>query len=408
MPWKENNVVELRYQFVLESLQMGVNFTQLCAQYGISTKCGYKWKERFILQGRDGLRDKKKTPKNSPAKIAEETILDIVKIKNNKKFWGAKKILELYKTKFPDRKPPNRSTVERILKKAGLLDKKKKRRPINSGQRISMPEKATHPNHIWTVDFKGWWYTPEREKVNPLTVRDDFSKYILAIKTLKKGDIPSVKAEFTRLFKIYGIPDIIRSDNGPPFASMQSLWGLTKLSVWWLSLGIKLDRIQPGKPYQNGAHERMHRDMARELQHEIVGNITLFQNLFDKWRIEFNRERPHEALNMKTPEQIYVKSKKLFDPNADLLMTYPFGFKQRHVNDRGYINYNGNLIMVGNPFNGFNVGIKKESDSISIWFGINMLGVIDQNLFLINSDPDSYKVHKPRKVTKKCYPSPDA
>ncbi|MBM9545384.1 transposase [Leptospira sp. 201903074] len=408
MPWKENNVVELRYQFVLESLQKGVNFTQLCAQYGISTKSGYKWKERFILEGRDGLRDKKKTPKNSPAKIAEETILEIVKIKNNKKFWGAKKILQLYKNKFPHRKPPNRSTVERILKKAGLLDKKKKKRSINSGQRISMPEKATHPNHIWTVDFKGWWYTPEREKVNPLTVRDDFSKYILAIKTLKKGDIPSVKAEFTRLFKIYGIPDIIRSDNGPPFASMQSLWGLTKLSVWWLSLGIKLDRIQPGKPYQNGAHERMHRDMARELQYEIVGNITLFQNLFDKWRIEFNRERPHEALNMKTPEQIYLKSDRKFDPNADLLIAYPFGFKQRHVNDRGYINYNGNLIMVGNPFNGFNIGIKKENDSFSIWFGINKLGVIDQNLGLIISDPDSYKVHKPRKVSKKRYPSPAA
>ncbi|WP_232420539.1 transposase [Leptospira vanthielii] len=148
--------------------------------------------------------------------------------------------------------------------------------------------------------------------------------------------------------------------------------------------------------------------MARELQQEIVGNITLFQNLFDKWRIEFNRERPHEALNMKTPEQVYVKSEKLFDPNADLLIAYPFGFKQRHVNDRGYINYNGNLIMVGNPFNGFNIGIKKESHSLSIWFAKNMLGVIDQNLFLINSQDDSYKVHKPRKVAKKRYPSPAA
>ncbi|TGM91292.1 transposase [Leptospira levettii] len=289
MPWKEFNTVDLRFQFVLDSFQNGVNFTQLCAQYGISTKCGYKWKERFLREGKEGLLDRKKTPKNSPAKIAEETILEIIKIKNNRKFWGAKKILELYKKQFPDRKAPNRSTIERILKKAGLQDTKRKRRPTNSGQRISMPEKATIPNHVWTVDFKGWWNTPEREKVNPLTVRDDYSKYILSIKTLKKGDIASVKAEFTRLFSIYGLPDVIRSDNGPPFASMQSLWGLTKLSVWWLSLGIKLDRIQPGKPYQNGSHERMHRDMARELQHEIVGNITLFQKLFDKWRIDFNR-----------------------------------------------------------------------------------------------------------------------
>jgi len=408
MPWKEFNTVDLRFQFVLDSFQTGVNFTQLCAQYGISTKCGYKWKERFLREGKEGLLDKKKTPKNSPAKIAEETILEIIKIKNNRKFWGAKKILKLYKTQFPYRKAPNRSTVERILKKAGLQETKRKRRPTNSGQRISMPEKATRPNHVWTVDFKGWWYTPEREKVNPLTVRDDYSKYILSIKTLKKGDIASVKAEFTRLFSIYGLPDVIRSDNGPPFASMQSLWGLTKLSVWWLSLGIKLDRIQPGKPYQNGSHDRMHRDMARELQHEIVGNITLFQKLFDKWRIDFNRNRPHEALAMKTPEQVYVKSDKLFDPNAGLLIAYPYGFKQRQVNNRGYINYNGHLIMVGNPFNGFNVGIKKENDSVSIWFGSNKLGLIDQNLFLIISDPNSYKVHKPRKLTKKCYPPTEA
>ncbi|MCT8335087.1 integrase core domain-containing protein, partial [Leptospira sp. 85282-16] len=370
--------------------------------------CGYKWKERFLKEGKEGLCDRKKTPKNSPAKIAQDTILEIIKIKNHRKFWGAKKILELYKTQFPNRKAPNRSTIECILKKAGLQDTKRKRRPTNSGQRIFMPEKANKPNHVWTVDFKGWWYTPEREKVNPLTIRDDFSKYILSIKTLKKGDIPSVKAEFIRLFSIYGLPDVIRSDNGPPFASMQSLWGLTKLSVWWLSLGIKLDRIQPGKPYQNGAHERMHRDMARELQHEIAGNITLFQKLFEQWRIDFNRNRPHEALGMKTPEQVYVKSDKLFDPNADLLISYPYGFKQRQVNDRGYINYNGHLIMIGNPFNGFNVGIKKENDSVSIWFGSNKLGLIDQNLFLIISDPSSYKVHKPRKINKKCYLSNEA
>lgn len=231
MPWKEFNIVDLRFQFVLDSFQIGGNFTELCAQYGISTQCGYKWKERFIKEGKEGLFDKKKTPKNSPAKIAEETILEIIKIKNHRKFWGAKKILETYKKTFPNRKAPKRSTIERILKNVGLQDTKRKKRPSNSGQRISMPENATRPNHVQTVDFKVWWYTPAREKVNPLTFRDDFSKYILSIKTLKKGDIASVKAEFISLFSIHGLPDVIRSDNGPPFSSMQSLWGLTKLSI---------------------------------------------------------------------------------------------------------------------------------------------------------------------------------
>ncbi|XDD45344.1 integrase core domain-containing protein [Leptospira sp. WS39.C2] len=132
----------------------------------------------------------------------------------------------------------------------------------------------------------------------------------------KKGDITSVKAEFSRLFSIYGLSNFIRSDNGPPFASMQSHWGLTRLSVRCLSLVIKLDRAEPGKPYQNGIYECMHRNMARELHHEIVGNITLFQKLFDKWRIDFNRNSPHEALGIKTPEQVNVKSDKQFDPNV--------------------------------------------------------------------------------------------
>ncbi|WCL50637.1 integrase [Leptospira sp. GIMC2001] len=147
----------------------------------------------------------------------------------------------------------------------------------------------------------------------------------------------------------------------------------------------------------------MHKDKARELQHEIVGNLTLHQKLFDKWRIVFNRERPHKSLNMKTPEQVYVKSEKHFDPNADLLLNYPFGFKLRHVNDRRNINWLGHLIMIGNPFNGFNFGIKKEGDLYSIWFANNKLWIKDNDFFLLISDSNSNKVQKPRKVTKKRY-----
>jgi transposase InsO family protein len=408
MPWKENNVTDLRYEFVLKSFERDTNFTKLCAEYGISTKCGYKWKERFILNGREGLLDKSKAPRKSPNRIEQHVVVELIRLKNLKKFWGAGKILKLYSNLHPNEKLPDKSTVERIFRKAGLTHPVKKRRIKNPGQRVSLPVVAKCPNHIWTVDFKGWWYTSESEKINPLTIRDDYSKYILSIKTLSKGDIASVKAEFIRIFKIYGLPEIIRSDNGPPFASMQSLMGLTKLSVWWISLGIKLDRIEPGKPYQNGGHERMHKDMARELQHEVVGNITLHQKLFEKWRIEFNRERPHEALSMKTPEEVYTKSDRQFDPEAELLIQYPYGFKQRHVNNRGYINWLGHRVMIGNPFNGFNVGIKKNVDAYSVFFGELLIGTIDNDFFLLISNPNNYVVRKPRNGKKNRYPSPAA
>jgi transposase InsO family protein len=387
MPWKETNVMDQRLEFVLKSFEKSINFTKLCAEYGISTKCGYKWKERFIQEGLPGLRDQKRAPNNSPNKISKELIFDLIKLKNKKKFWGAKKILEIYSNMHPNQKMPCRTTVERLFEKAGLTEKKKRRIFRHSGERISNPKKAMRANHVWTVDFKGWWYTPDKEKCNPLTVRDEYSKYILCIKTMSKGDVPSVKAEFARLFKIYGLPEIIRSDNGPPFASNNGLKGLTRLSVWWLSLGIKLDRIDPGKPYQNGSHERMHKDMKRELENQIIGNITLHQKMFDKWRKEYNRERPHEALNMKTPEKVYEKSKVAFDPDAELLLQYPAKYRSRMVNSRGYINWRGIRVMIGNAFGGYNVGIKTIGNVAHVWLGTNFLGTIPEGAtYLIAGD----------------------
>jgi len=165
MPWKENNVTELRYEFVLKSFQNDCNFTKLCADYGISAKCGYKWKQRFLLNGREGLLDKSKAPKNSPNKIEQHVVIELINLKIKKKFWGAGKILKLYSNLHPNVKLPDKSTVERIFKKAGLTNPIKKRRIKNPGQRVSLPINAKHPNHIWTVDFKGWWYSADSESI---------------------------------------------------------------------------------------------------------------------------------------------------------------------------------------------------------------------------------------------------
>lgn len=373
-----------KLEFVLKSFKMEKSFTELCTEYGISTKTGYKWKERFFKEGIEGLKEKTRKPHCSPTHLSEEVICELIRIKKTKLRWGPKKIREVFANTHPHERIPVRSTVERILKKAGFVDSRRRRRKVNP-ERIQeriVPEK---PNDVWTVDFKGWWYTCERERCEPLTVRDEFSKYILSIAILPKADISSVKQEFERIFKQYGLPKMIRSDNGPPFASNMSIHGLTRLSVWWLSLGIKLDRIDPGSPQQNGAHERMHLDMKKELEGKIDGSLKMHQHVFNVWRKEFNEERPHESLSMKTPAMVYCKSERQYEGSVDLL-EYPKGFKSRQVNDRGYINYNGHRIFISNALGGYNVGLKARGNiSCEVWFNTTLLGEFDLKSFVFKS-----------------------
>ncbi len=235
--------------------------------------------------------------------------------------------------------------------------------------------------------------------MNPLTVRDDFTKYILTITPLDKGDTASVYREFDQLFAEYGLPEIIRSDNGRPFANMRSLFGLTRLSVWWVSLGIKLDRIEPGSPYQNGGHERMHLDMKNELQGQIYGDLRLHRKVFEEWRKEFNNERPHEALDMKTPASVYKKSKRKYDREV-VEIDYPLNYKKRFVNSRGYISFKGTRYFVGNPFGGYNIGVKPtKTGQLDVWFGDSFLGHFDdETLLLVPEKKYTLMKRKKRKV----------
>jgi transposase InsO family protein len=313
--------------------------------------------------------------------------VELLRIKKLHPHWGAKKILAIYKRNNINGKYiPVRSTVENLFVRAGYTGIKR-RRKFGEGGIIQHRVIAEKPNDVWTVDFKGWWYTKnKKEKVNPLTVRDECSKNILAIKVAEKGDTASVKAVFINLFKRNGLPRYIRSDNGPPFGNLKNLWGLTKLSVWWMSLGIKLDRSDPGHPEQNGGHERMHRDMAKELEGKIDGTLNEHQSVFDKWREEFNTLRPHEALGMKVPAEVYVKSDIKY-PGEHIELRYGKGFKVRYVNDRGYINFDNKRIFIGNPFNGYHVGIKESVDKpMEIWFSDMKLGTVNPDNGLVEPD----------------------
>jgi len=392
MPWKEADLMNLKREFVFKSFNKEQSFTELCREYGISTKTGYKWKERFLEGGFPALEEQSRRPENNGKETPESISVELIRIKNLHKKWGASKILQVYKNNHPGEYAPVRSTVENIFRRAGFIEPRKRRRNKTTN-RIQVKIVPTQNNQVWTVDFKGWWYTKHREKCEPLTVRDEFSKYILCIKVLEKGDTFYVKQAFEGLFDTFGLPEVIRSDNGPPFASSFNALGLSKLAVWWMSLGIKLDRIDPGCPYQNGGHERMHRDMKDELEGQIDGNLNEHQREFDIWRDEFNTIRPHESLGMKTPSDVYVKSERKFEPE-DVLIVYGKGYKSRMVNDRGFYNYKNKRIFIGNPFAGYNVGIKENEGETEIWFDDFLIGTVDKITGLIIYETNRIKVHK--------------
>jgi transposase InsO family protein len=253
MPWKEANALNLKSDFVHRAVREEMPFAQLCREFGISTKTGYKWKERFLAEGSTGLFDLSRRPHSCASAVDENTICELVRLKKKHPRWGPDKIRALFQA-HPRGPVPSLSTVKRVLAKSGLTEPRPKRRPSDKSGRIANHIEPTAPNQVWSVDFKGWWYSTSREKVLPLTVCDAFSRYILAAQIMADGSTESVQACFVQLFTLYGLPLVIRSDNGAPFACTRAPLGLSRLSVWWVSLGIGLDRIAPGHPEQNGRH----------------------------------------------------------------------------------------------------------------------------------------------------------
>jgi transposase InsO family protein len=281
MPWKETQKMDQRTEFALKSMKT-TNFRELCREYGISAKTGYKWKQRFLEQGLGGLQEESRRPHSHPSGLSEEVVCGMVRLKTAHPHWGPRKIRDLYERKKLG-EVPSESSFKRVLERAGLTQPRK-RRTLEPGIRLASGGKAEAPNEVWTVDFKGWWKDREGLRVEPLTVRDEHSRMLLEMRVLENSRTESVRACFERIFERHGLPGAIRSDNGPPFACAHGLLGLSRLSAWWLALGIGLERSRPGCPQDNGAHERMHLDIRRELQ---SGRIGRDQATFDLWRNEY-------------------------------------------------------------------------------------------------------------------------
>jgi len=377
MPWKETNLVDLRREFLMRAQTESIPFVRLCQEFGISPKTGYKWKERFAEEGRLGLADRSRRPHSCPGQLTEDVILSLIRLKTAHKHWGPKKVLDGYQKKHPFLDPPSISGIKRVLDKAGLVEHRKRRRQEQCGRlgELTVPRE---PNDLWTVDFKGYWYSSDRRKIEPLTLRDAASRYVFTAQPIEDAATPAVKAVFEREFLENGLPLAIRSDNGPPFACISSPMRLTRLSAWWVALGIDVERIDPGRPYQNGGHERMHRDMALEVEGVVEGDAQAHWQALQLWRREFNCERPHEALAMKTPAEVYVKSPRKYTP-GEIELVYPTGYLARRVGSHGTIKLESRRIQISTALDGWDVGLEPSRGGYALWFGKLCLGKVDMD-----------------------------
>lgn len=372
MPWKETQKMDQRIEFAMKALNCA-NFGHLCREYGISRKTGYKWRERFVENGVAGMEEESRRPHSHAKELCEAVVCQIVSLKQAHSTWGPRKIRDLYARKHPG-EVPSESSFKRVLERAGLTKPRRRRRSKEAG-RLASGRKAETPNEVWTVDFKGWWHDTQGQKVEPLTVRDEYSRMILELRAVDNARTETIQHCFERLFENHGLPNAIRSDNGPPFASSNGLLGLSRLSAWWLALGIDLERGRPGCPQDNGAHERMHLDIMRELQAERIGRD---QDAFDLWREEFNTLRPHEALAMARPAEIYRPSIRRFEGTPEDLQYE--AMETRRVHKRtGAIKYQGERIPISTALRGWSVGLipQKDLEEIEVWFARLLVGHLD-------------------------------
>ena len=380
MPWKETDKMEQKELFIKAMLENEKPFKHLCADFGISEKTGHKWKNRFYEQGKIGLYEQSRNPKRHTNSIDGDTAAELICLKNAHKAWGPKKIRELYTRAYPNKDVPSLSSVKRTLEKAGLVEKRKRRKPASSDcPRLQQQIKAEAPNDVWCIDFKGWWKS-DGEICEPFTVRDRYSRKILCAQLMTSKHSEDVRIVMTRLFKEYGLPKVIHSDNGAPFAAPNGLLNLTSLSAWWITLGILPDRSLKGCPGQNGSLERMHADMAREIERKVPGGIHANQIVIDCWVQEYNSIRPNEAIGMKTPDEVYDKSDRKYESDYDEI-EYPVGFQVRKVTGGGTIIVNGLRITIGYALRGLDVGLKPNSDSNSfdVFLADFLLGTLDMD-----------------------------
>ncbi len=361
MSWKETDVMNEKTKFIEAMLKAEKPFKHICEDFGISEKTGHKWKKRFYEEGKIGLFEKSREAENHPNSLPEDTVIAIIQLKSAHPYWGAKKIRELFARSRPNVECPSLSSVNRILDKADLVKKRRIKSASTDCRRLHAHIQPENVNDVWAIDFKGYWKS-DGEVCEPFTVRELVSRKILCVKLMESKTSEAVRAVMTELFKKYGLPKVIRSDNGTPFCSPNGLLSLTSLSAWWITLGIIPDRTEKGSPGQNGSLERMHADIAREIEGKVRGGIVANQAVIDAWVEEYNSVRPNEAIGMRIPDEVFSPSERKYIGDFDEI-EYPLGFLSRKVLRSGEIVFGGIRISLGYSLKGWNVGLKPLGDN---------------------------------------------
>jgi len=377
MPWARTDWMSERVKFVAAYLEHEASFTDLCLDFGISRKTGYKWLRRYEAEGVSALEERSRAPHSHPNAISADMVQSIVAIRRRHPRWGPRKVKVVLRRQRPRAVLPAASTIGDILKRHGLAHPRRRvRRSSPYGERLRQYDA---PNAVWCADFKGHFPLGGRrngERCHPLTISDGFSRFLLRCRALRRPLSQHVHRVFESAFREYGLPRAIRTDNGPPFSTLAP-GGLSRLSVWWIRLGIRPERIMPGRPEQNGRHERMHRTLKAETARPPRSSFSAQQRAFDRFLTEYNKERPHEALGQEVPASLYRPSLRSY-PRQLPEPEYPTHFETRVAYPNGVISFGATQWYVSNCIADERVGLEPCDDGRwRVHFGWVPIGILD-------------------------------
>lgn len=377
MPWKETCVMDERVRFIGDWLSGDFTKGLLCAAYGISRPTGDKWISRYEQEGLEGLKERSCAPHRHPNVTPAWQLQRIVELRSARPWFGPKKIIDYLKRTEPELRWPADSTAGDILKRAGLVKARRRRRSIAPDtQPFHQCDRA---NQVWSADFKGQFRMGDGRWCYPLTVTDNYSRYLLVCRGLPQTRGALARPWFERVFREWGLPTALRTDNGAPFAS-RALGGLSALSKWWIRLGIKPERIEPGKPNQNGRHERMHRSLKAATQRPAKHSLSAQQRVFNRFVHEYNEERSHEALGRNVPAQFHEHSPKAYPSRLEPI-EYPRDFTIRSVRHSGEIKWKGQFIYVSEVLAKERIGLYPiDNGRWNVYFSFYKLGTFDERI----------------------------
>jgi transposase InsO family protein len=380
--------MEQRMQFVIDVLDGTYNISELCLAYSVSRKTGYKWLDRYLRCGPEALKDLSRAPHSHPQEITVLVKQSILAVKKRFRRWGAPQIRARLEREHPDwDRYPAVSTIGLLLKRQGLTQPRRGRRRATATPTELPLTSGRYANQVWCADYKGWFRTADGSRCNPLTITDQASRCLLCCRHVPQMDYDGARTWFDHTFRRYGLPEVIRTDNGTPFSST-GLAGLSRLNCWWIRLGIWPERIEPAHPQQNGRHERMHRTLKAYTASPPASTLPAQQKRFNAFQKEYNQERPHEALGMRTPAECYVSSPREY-PKRLPEIAYPDSMRMRRVKHSGEIKLFNQLLYVSQCLAGQPVGIEPISDDLSrLWYCNYELARIDhRNWKLIPTKP---------------------